>query len=608
MVEIFGSVYETSAVIFRQGEPGHTMYIVQSGAVEVSRGDGGREIVLGVLEKGDFFGEMALLSPDVRSATVTATRPTRLLALTRSSLTERVRHDPGVGLCLLKGLIAKLQQARRKILAAVEEDKPLDEEAAPGESAGGAAAGATETDPLADQWNEDGQSGARELSEIWKVSPDALELEASQRIFNQGDAGDAMFVIVDGLVEISDESGSLLGRLGAGEVFGEMAIIADLPRTACAVAMAPTRLIRIPRAAFFERIRERPELLLHLVLTLIERLRELHVILADPRTSLAVARKSWRPLLPKNERTRIALVSLSTCAGCCAVLLDQEVLARVTEAAEIVYCPMLTDQAEIPADVEVAFVDGIVRLRDDEEKLIEARRRSRYLVAWGTCSALGGIPTHANRFEVEELIEGTYGRAEDAFAYYLSGKGGVDASTTYLDGGTALLRRACRVSDIVKVDYYVPGCPPQPASLMEVLAELTGKIVPQPKPVVCGECGRKVTKAALSSLRSFPAPGCDSVCFNSQGIPCLGFVVRGGCEGACPRNGLPCWGCRGPSKLAIKKTAEGDTFEEVVIDGLVKRCGLDLAVVKPFVRELRRRGHGLFNFDVSSIPAAARVR
>jgi CRP-like cAMP-binding protein len=55
-----------------------------------------------------------------------------------------------------------------------------------------------------------------------------------------------VFVIVGGLVEIRDSSGSLLGRLGAGEVFGEMAIIANVPRTATTVAVAPTQLICIP--------------------------------------------------------------------------------------------------------------------------------------------------------------------------------------------------------------------------------------------------------------------------------------------------------------------------------------------------------------------------
>jgi CRP/FNR family cyclic AMP-dependent transcriptional regulator len=99
--ELYGTVYEPGAVIFRQGEPGDTLYLIQSGAIEYSYKQGDTETVLTILEKGDFFGEMALFGQERRPATAKATRQTRLLPLTRVSLLERVQHDPGVAFHLL---------------------------------------------------------------------------------------------------------------------------------------------------------------------------------------------------------------------------------------------------------------------------------------------------------------------------------------------------------------------------------------------------------------------------------------------------------------------------------------------------------------------------
>ncbi|MGA9538568.1 MAG: hypothetical protein WBR24_21910, partial [Desulfobacterales bacterium] len=53
--------------------------------------------------------------------------------------------------------------------------------------------------------------------------------------------------------------------------------------------------------------------------------------------------------------------------------------------------------------------------------LTEVRRKSRFLIAWGTCAAFAGLPALANAFELEELIEETYGQSIDPFSYYLRG-------------------------------------------------------------------------------------------------------------------------------------------------------------------------------------------
>jgi F420-non-reducing hydrogenase small subunit len=363
----------------------------------------------------------------------------------------------------------------------------------------------------------------------------------------------------------------------------------------------------IKRDEFSAQIQARPELALYIIQSLCTRLGHLNAILTDPLVSIDAVRQSWRPLLKKHEPVKIAIVSLSTCAGCSAVLLDDEVLAQVLEMAEIIYCPMLIDRDSIQ-EADVALIDGVVRLKEDEEKLAEARRKSRFVAAWGTCASFGGIPAEANRFELEELVEETYGHTDDAFAYYLSGKGGIE-QTTYQEKGLALLRKAYKLDDFVRVDYYVTGCPPTPALLLQLLSELTGQGFEKARPVVCSQCDRKPVKTTLTSLEAFPRgePESDK-CFNSLGILCQGFLTKGGCGAICPQHGLPCWGCRGPAKSALKKMADGDSFEEVVIKGLSRRCKIEEDAIRPLIKLVRKQGHTLFNFERNFVSSLSRIR
>jgi F420-non-reducing hydrogenase small subunit len=229
------------------------------------------------------------------------------------------------------------------------------------------------------------------------------------------------------------------------------------------------------------------------------------------------------------------------------------------------------------------------------------------VIAWGTCACYGGIPAHANQYELEDLIQETYGQTSDAYAYYLSGMRGVEHKT-YQEEGIALLRKAYALDDFVRVDYYVPGCPPVPELLLQLHGELTGQSLKGAKPIVCAECGRRPTKTAVTSLEGFPREDDGHTCFHSLGVLCMGFFTKGGCGAICTRNGLPCWGCRGPAKTALKRMANGDSFEEVVIGRLTRRCRLEEDQLKPLVKRLRKQGHSLFDFERFFKSSLARIR
>ena len=88
-------------MIFHRGDPGDEMYIIQSGAVEVSSMRDGCKVVLTILEKEDFFGEMALLDRNPRSATVTTITRSRLLPLSRRVFLEKLAYNPAIVLHVL---------------------------------------------------------------------------------------------------------------------------------------------------------------------------------------------------------------------------------------------------------------------------------------------------------------------------------------------------------------------------------------------------------------------------------------------------------------------------------------------------------------------------
>jgi len=442
---------------------------------------------------------------------------------------------------------------------------------------------------------------------------ESVTFEAGQTVFSQGDPGDALYVIAQGSVEIFQDSAAgkcVLTRLGSRDIFGEIALLTEGPRTATVVALERTRLLPVRRSEFFERVEAEPELALVILQVLIMRLRRIHQAMVEPEKSMIAVRRVLPPLVKQEGLAKVAVVSLSTCGGCAATFLeDQNELASLLERVRITYCPMLVDYDEITDEVDVAVVDGTVRVREDEEKLKEARQKSRYLVAWGTCAALGGIPTLANQYELEEVIEASYGQTQDTFDYYFSGTHS-NRQTAYQSEDMALLRKASKLADFVRVDYYLPGCPPQAGWLNQLVKELRGESqLEKPRQIVCVECNRKTSKIDVETLWVFPKSGWNPAdCFSSGGAPCLGFLTRGGCGAVCPSNGLPCWGCRGPSEKTLRKVGEGDSFEQLLHGSLVRRSRVDEKDISTVMRILRSGGISLLNFSHESILERTKLR
>ena len=108
--------YPKNSVILFEDDPGDALYIVSAGQVKVVLiGEDGREVILSVLGDGDFFGEMALIDDEPRSAHVIAMRDSRLLVLRRDDFQQQIQQHPSVALKVLKVLVQRLRRADAKI-------------------------------------------------------------------------------------------------------------------------------------------------------------------------------------------------------------------------------------------------------------------------------------------------------------------------------------------------------------------------------------------------------------------------------------------------------------------------------------------------------------
>jgi CRP/FNR family cyclic AMP-dependent transcriptional regulator len=119
----FAKTYAPGTVVFREGETGDEMYIIQRGKVRVSKDFSGKPYLLAVLEKGEFFGEMAIVSRLRRSATVTAIDEVEALAFDRDGLLKMITRNPRIGLSIIDRLCRRLQAAHREVQHLVQRDR-----------------------------------------------------------------------------------------------------------------------------------------------------------------------------------------------------------------------------------------------------------------------------------------------------------------------------------------------------------------------------------------------------------------------------------------------------------------------------------------------------
>ncbi|UCC61261.1 MAG: NADP oxidoreductase [Dehalococcoidia bacterium] len=166
-------------------------------------------------------------------------------------------------------------------------------------------------------------------------------------------------------------------------------------------------------------------------------------------------------------KVRLATTWLDACAGCHMSFLDiDEAIIEVAKAVEFTRSP-ITDIKEF-AEVDVGLITGAIGTFEHEEEAKELREKCKILIVLGDCACFGGIPSMRNAFSKDEVLRRAYIESE-------STKDGRIPSSPEIP---ALLEKALPVTEVVKVDCFVPGCPPRSDAILYALKELLQGRIP----------------------------------------------------------------------------------------------------------------------------------
>jgi coenzyme F420-reducing hydrogenase gamma subunit len=212
-----------------------------------------------------------------------------------------------------------------------------------------------------------------------------------------------------------------------------------------------------------------------------------------------------------SAQPRLAVFKFASCDGCQLSLLSlEDELLQLAARVDVVHFLEATSRIE-PGPYDVALVEGSITTADDEQRIQQVRRDSKFLVTLGACATAGGIQALKNWSGSEAFVNAVYARPD-----YIR-----------------TLETSTAIADHVAVDFELRGCPINKYQLLEVLQSLlAGRRPRTPTHCVCVECKRRGT-----------------VCVTvAQGIACLGPVTQAGCGALCPAYDRGCYGCYGPSE------------------------------------------------------------
>ena len=262
-------------------------------------------------------------------------------------------------------------------------------------------------------------------------------------------------------------------------------------------------------------------------------------------------------------KPKVAFYWCASCGGCEEAVVDlAEQVLDVTAAVDIVFWPVALDfkrhdvEAMADGSLAAAFINGAIRSTEQEEMVHMLRRKAQVVVAFGSCSHLGGIPGLANLSDRDAVMATAYSEAPSL------GNPGVLPQLGYDEDGhhvslPELYDTVRTLDQVIDVDYYLPGCAPTPALIAKaVMALLSGGLpakgsVLAPDVALCDECPRQKTKPEKLALGAFKRPSevvlNEEECLLAQGVLCLGAATRSGCDALCIKGNMPCTGCFGPT-------------------------------------------------------------
>jgi len=285
---------------------------------------------------------------------------------------------------------------------------------------------------------------------------------------------------------------------------------------------------------------------------------------------MSKTKKEKKKEVGKKKKLQLAFYWAASCGGCEIAVLDiDEKILDVVAAADILFWPVAMDfkykdvEAMKDNHIDVCFFNGAIRTSEQEHLAKLLRKKSKVLVAFGSCAVNGGIPGLANIANREEVFNVAY---FDNPSTDNPKKVTPKVSVKVKEGTLTLPEFYDTVKSLdqtVDVDYYLPGCPPTPDLIMTALDAIAeNKLPPKgsvigPLKSVCDECRFEKSEKKITKIkRIYEIDEIEDKCLLEQGIICMGPATRGGCDARCLDANMPCTGCGGPTPNSLDQGAK----------------------------------------------------
>jgi F420-non-reducing hydrogenase small subunit len=299
---------------------------------------------------------------------------------------------------------------------------------------------------------------------------------------------------------------------------------------------------------------------------------------------------------------KLALYWAASCGGCEIALLaiDTKIL-DVANAFDIVFWPCAADgkvhdiEKMADGEIDVCLFNGGIRTSEQEYMAQLLRRKSKVLVAFGSCASEGCIPGLANMNDRRSIFDAVY-KEGSATAPENPADVRPQAETKMPEGTLHLpvfYDTLKTLGQTVEVDYYLPGCPPEADKIWAAIAAVVeGKLPPRGSVLgvnttVCDECKRKRNEKKIKKFyRTWQVIPDEETCLLEQGLVCCGIATRAGCGALCPQVNSPCIGCHGPNEgvedygarlmsavASVIDSNDPDEIDRIIADGIPDPVG-----------------------------------
>jgi F420-non-reducing hydrogenase small subunit len=271
-------------------------------------------------------------------------------------------------------------------------------------------------------------------------------------------------------------------------------------------------------------------------------------------------------------KPKLALYWAASCGGCEIAVLDlEEKILQVADAFDLVFWPVALDfkysdvEAMDEKSIDLCLFNGAIRNSENEYMAKVLRAKSKVLVAFGSCAHEGCIPGLANVTDKEGIFKYVYGESPSTTnpdAVFPQPHTRVPEGEIEIP---VFWNTVKTLDQVVSVEYYIPGCPPQAHQIWAVMELIIqGKPLPPPGSVVgagdktcCDECPRTRKEKKIKRFYRIHEIEVDpNECLLDQGIICLGPATRSGCGALCVKANISCRGCYGPPPNSIDQGAK----------------------------------------------------